>query len=287
MNETLRQFLTWEKNTRQAVDFKPIYADMTNDLLTGLNLSQLIYWCILPDRWGRSKLRVDRAGHLWLAKRRNQWWDEIRMSPKQIDRSIGILLDLGLVAKGYWMFSGKRTTHLRICWDAFYDAWRANLPREEEDLLTIGTNQRDTRVSTNGKQRSSPKGKSGIDEKGRPITETTKESTSEITTDAAAAASVMCSIHKVPMERRTKNGDVWYSHRLEDGSWCKGEPGDQPGDTNRQSNRRRNVANKTVRCPSCSLTRAADWMCPDCGMCYACCTCYDAKSEIHGSEPQT
>ena len=115
----------------------------------------------------------------------------------------------------------------------------------------------------------------------------TKERNNEKKQEEQAAAPVMCSTHKVPMKRRTKDGEVWYSHRLEDGRWCKGAPGDQPGDTNRQSNRRHNVANKTVRCPSCSLTRAADWICPDCGMCYACCTCDDAESEIHGSKPQT
>ena len=44
-----------------------------------------------------------------------------------------------------------------------------------------------------------------------------------------AAASVICSIHNVPMKLRIKDGDQWYSHRLPDGSWCKGNPGDQPG----------------------------------------------------------
>jgi len=115
----------------------------------------------------------------------------------------------------------------------------------------------------------------------------TKERNNGKKQEEQAAAPVMCSTHKVPMKRRTKDGEVWYSHRLADGSWCKGRPGDQPGDTNRQSNRRRKVANETVRCPSCSLVRAADLICPDCGMCYACCTCDDAESEIHGSEPQT
>jgi hypothetical protein len=50
----------------------------------------------------------------------------------------------------------------------------------------------------------------------------------------AAAASlpetVLCSLHNEPMKLRTKDGDFWYSHRLQDGSWCKGAPGDQPED---------------------------------------------------------
>jgi hypothetical protein len=48
-----------------------------------------------------------------------------------------------------------------------------------------------------------------------------------------AAASPMhasCSIHEKPMHRRQKDGDTWYSHRLPNGAWCRGAPGDQPGD---------------------------------------------------------
>jgi hypothetical protein len=32
-----------------------------------------------------------------------------------------------------------------------------------------------------------------------------------------------CPIHKVQMTRFTKENRVWYSHKLEDGSWCKGK----------------------------------------------------------------
>lgn len=32
----------------------------------------------------------------------------------------------------------------------------------------------------------------------------------------------MCPIHNVSMREWKKNGRIWYSHKLEDGSWCKG-----------------------------------------------------------------
>ena len=38
-----------------------------------------------------------------------------------------------------------------------------------------------------------------------------------------------CSIHGETMLVRRKDGDAWYSHRLPDGTWCRGAPGDQPG----------------------------------------------------------
>jgi hypothetical protein len=45
-----------------------------------------------------------------------------------------------------------------------------------------------------------------------------------------------CSLHGVPMRLRQKDGDHWYSHRLRDGRWCKGAPGDQgPGEPDPQS----------------------------------------------------
>jgi hypothetical protein len=33
-----------------------------------------------------------------------------------------------------------------------------------------------------------------------------------------------CQAHQVQMPRNAKDGRSWYSHRAEDGSWCKGKP---------------------------------------------------------------
>lgn len=38
----------------------------------------------------------------------------------------------------------------------------------------------------------------------------------------AKAEKVMCPIHNVPMREWKKDGRTWHSHKLEDGSWCKG-----------------------------------------------------------------
>lgn len=32
-----------------------------------------------------------------------------------------------------------------------------------------------------------------------------------------------CSIHQCRMKRRRKGKQAWYSHQLEDGTWCKGK----------------------------------------------------------------
>jgi hypothetical protein len=31
-----------------------------------------------------------------------------------------------------------------------------------------------------------------------------------------------CAVHLVSMQRRERDGKVWYSHRTPDGGWCKG-----------------------------------------------------------------
>ena len=233
MNADFHEFLAWEKATRDTVDFKCIYVDMAGDLVAGLMLSQLVYWCLLPDKEGRSKLRVFQDGYHWAAKSRDAWWDEIRLSPKQADRAIRILVERGLVVKKNSLFNAKRTPHLRIVWDAFYEAWRANLPevepRAQPNESKTGGDQTGTPVSTDGEHRSCPKGETGIDQRAIPLTEIPTERTAEMTTEAAAAASVQCSKHNVPMKLRTKGGDQWYSHQLPDGTWCKGAPGDQSG----------------------------------------------------------
>lgn len=33
-----------------------------------------------------------------------------------------------------------------------------------------------------------------------------------------------CAVHRVQMPRNEKDGRSWYSHRAQDGSWCKGKP---------------------------------------------------------------
>jgi hypothetical protein len=253
MDDDLHEFLAWEKASRDTVDFKRIYVDMAGDLVAGLMLSQLVYWYLLPDQKGRSRLRVYRDGYWWVAKNRDGWWDEIRLTRKQVDRVIKVLVDAGLVVKKNSMFNGKRTPHLRINWDTFREAWRDNLPEVELDTQlnegNIGTDQSETPVLTKGEHRSSPKGNTGLDQRATPITETTAKPTAEIATEAAA--SVICSIHNILMPLKTKDGDQWYSHRLPDGSWCKGGLGDQPGNDNdfrddSEERRRRYASNPGV-----------------------------------------
>ena len=108
-----KDFLLWEQTSRDTVDVKKIYIDIAGDLVAGVLLSQIIFW-FLPNQEGKTKLRVEKEGELWLAKEREDWWDECRISVKQFDRAISLLQEKNLVEKRIFMFNSKPTVHLRL-----------------------------------------------------------------------------------------------------------------------------------------------------------------------------
>lgn len=171
MKERQNNFMAWEATSRDTIDFKKIYVDVTGDLIAGLLLSQIIYWH-LPDKQGRHKLRVRKQGKYWLAKQRSDWWDEIRITPKQYDRAIKVLQEIKVVEVWNTMFDGKRTPHIYLCQDELIKLINKQIEATKQGNIT---------VLPKGKNRSLPKGNTGIDEKVTPITETTTEITTEIT----------------------------------------------------------------------------------------------------------
>jgi hypothetical protein len=170
------EFLRWERGSQDAVDFKTIYVDMAGgDLVAGLLLSQIVYWYLPSKEDGRSKLRVYKDGHQWIAKARKGWWDEIRISPKQVDRALKILKEEGIIVTYRYMFNGAPTTHIRIDEEEFLAAWDAALhasDEEENPILPKGENP-------NGQFYL--KGEMDFDQRVKSITETTTETTEKET----------------------------------------------------------------------------------------------------------
>lgn len=155
--ENYNDFLTWERTCNDTVDLKKTYIDLTGDLISGLLLSQIIYWN-LPDKHGKSKLRVHKKDKYWLAKQRTDWWDEIRITPKQYDRAIKELEKLGIVEVWNTMFSGKRTPHIHFKFEHFLELLNQQLQSKESPRFL-------------------PLGKTDIDLSVIPITETTAKNT--------------------------------------------------------------------------------------------------------------
>lgn len=107
------EFLLWEQTTRDTIDLKKIYIDVAGDIVSGVLLSQIIFWN-LPNQEGKTKLRVNHEGKLWLAKGREDWWQECRLSSKQFDRSIKILEDKDIVITALKKFNGSPTKHIYL-----------------------------------------------------------------------------------------------------------------------------------------------------------------------------
>jgi hypothetical protein len=121
--KTFKEFLSWETAQAQSVDYKPVYTDLARgDVVAGLLLSQIVWWCYIPSRTtNKTKLRVEKDGHLWLAKGRNDWYPELRIGPRQFDKAIKILVEEGIVVKKVYKFAGNPTIHVRILTDTFLE----------------------------------------------------------------------------------------------------------------------------------------------------------------------
>lgn len=115
-------FLRWEAKSRDTIDFKKAYVDMAGDVVAGLMLSQIVFWH-LPDRTGAEKLRVERDGCRWLVKSRDEWWEECRLSPREVDRARKALEGLGIIQVKLYKFNGSPTQHIRIDEGRFLELW--------------------------------------------------------------------------------------------------------------------------------------------------------------------
>lgn len=130
-----QSFLLWEEGTNDIIDFKCTYFDMVGDknFNTALLLSQIVYW-YLPDKAGHNnKLRERKLDHFWIVKQRNEWWDETRLTPHQVDKCLEKLEELGLIEKKQMpskYHAGRNVMHIRLIEDNFYSLWAETISRE-------------------------------------------------------------------------------------------------------------------------------------------------------------
>lgn len=156
-----REFLQWEQASRDTIDVKRVYIDVVDDLVAGILLSQIVFW-YLPGKNG-NKLRIEKDGKTWIAKGRNDWWDECRITPKQFDRAISLLEEKNIVEKELFKFNGSPTVHIAL----------------NTEILLEGVKS----ILTKGENPISPKGKIHFNQRVKSITEITTETTTEIKRD--------------------------------------------------------------------------------------------------------
>lgn len=216
------------------------YVDIAGDLIAGALLGQILYW-FGAGKDGKSRARIVKDGFLWIAKTRADWWDEIRISPKQYDRAAKILKDKGFIEIKTFKFNGNPTTHIRIVHEAInaaLDAWKYEqvktiLPDGEEPAAPgfspLGNNDIPEAVTTNlpeGEQWDNPTGNNELAESGISLTEITpetkKENTAENTHTSAAAPPVgenaALAVHQATKEQIEKDFEAcWQEYPKKEG----------------------------------------------------------------------
>ncbi len=146
MINSIKDFYQWEKISRDTIDVKRIYIDIAGDLVAGILLSQIIYWFI-PGEKG-SKIKINRDSRMWLAKKREDWWNECRISPKQFDRAIKILENKELVVVKNYKFNGSPVKHISLNEDKVIEIINSILTNEENGFLPLGNMEIDERVKS-------------------------------------------------------------------------------------------------------------------------------------------
>ena len=181
-------FVQWERASRDIIDFKKTYADMCGDVLAGLMLSEIVYW-YLPDRAGNTKLRVLHADELWIAVRRYDWWERVRLSPREADRAMKVLVDEQIIIKTLYKFDGDPTVHIRLDRAVFLAKFAATVAEPPTNPWLPGNSIspiRENELTDPGKP-ISPIRENEITNPGIPVTEVTTSVTTETTGKGPAA----------------------------------------------------------------------------------------------------
>lgn len=214
------------------------YVDMCGDLVAGALLGQILYW-FGAGKDGKSRARIVKDGYLWIAKTRADWWEEIRITPKQYDRAAKILKELGFIEVKTFKFNGNPTTHLRIVPEAIgtaLEAWKAErvktmfpegeqpaapgfIPKVNNDIPQTGSS-----LLPEGKPQSYPAVNMGVPETGSSLTETPAETTKKSTAEpthtkpAQPAASEALARHASTVEEITKGFEAaWAEYPRKEG----------------------------------------------------------------------
>jgi hypothetical protein len=181
LDTSISEFLAWESMSRDTIDVKRVYCDIAGDLVSGVLLSQIIYWH-LPDKNGASRLSVDRADHLWLAKSYPDWWEECRVTEKQARRAIRVLAEKDIISAAKWQFNGAPTTHIRLNWPVFLKTLEQVTAEATEKLAAQFRSAQKADRSAQRADRSVQKADRSA-QKGGSLTEITSKTTAETTSE--------------------------------------------------------------------------------------------------------
>ena len=135
---SVETFLQWEAASRDVMVVKRCYIDVAGgDLIAGVLLSQILFY-YLPTKQGESrKVTLLHDGIYWLAKRREDWWKECRITAKQFDRASAVLENLGILRIKLYRFNGSPTVHLTPDFRRLLALLQPILPKEENPISPL------------------------------------------------------------------------------------------------------------------------------------------------------
>ena len=110
------------------------YIDITGDRIAADVLCRILYW-FEPKENGKMKISVVKNGEYWLAKSKSEWYDELRISRKQVDRALSILEEKGFIEKAIFRFDKTPTIHVRPVYDEInkkLDLWKLDVAMKYE-----------------------------------------------------------------------------------------------------------------------------------------------------------
>lgn len=108
--------------------------DAAGDLIAGILLDRIIY-LLSPEMDGKAE-RIERDGYTWIARRRADWKDEIRISAKQYDRAARILERKGFIVTKTFRLDGDPATHIRLNYDVLNSNFCDWSDRENGDFCS-------------------------------------------------------------------------------------------------------------------------------------------------------
>lgn len=176
------------------------YIDISGGLVEGTLLSQIMYW-FSTDKNGKIRARVIKDGELWIAKKRSDWWDEIRISEKQYDRAIKVLIEKKIIIVAKYKFDGTPMAHIRPNYEQLNKLLKEYLCSISENI----SNQLDNPTFTNGENGLYPKGKMEIDERVKSLT----ENTTEITTDYISSSKDECTKEDKKSKKKEQDEELF------------------------------------------------------------------------------
>lgn len=160
-SEWWTMFLAWETASRDCIDVKRLYIDMAGDLVSGVLLSQILYWHLPMTIGSETRMAAHGCGVMheekwWLVKKREDWWEECRITPKQFDRSSDVLIKKDYISIKRFHWHGLPTIHIHLHVRPFLASMKtilfpgnSNLTFGEVGTLPLGKLEFDQRSNYN------------------------------------------------------------------------------------------------------------------------------------------